>query len=63
MKRDEERKRDWLEEVWRVKEELAVEAKRMGLREYLAFAEKEAEKILRTRSKPAPLLARDKQSR
>lgn len=61
MKRDEERKRDWLEEVWRVKEELAVEAKRMGLRKYLAFAEKEADRILRARTKPALFLARDKQ--
>ena len=36
MKHDEERERDWQEEVWRVKEELAAEAKRMGMRAYLA---------------------------
>ncbi len=60
MKRDEERKRDWQEEVWRVKEELAAEAKRMGIREYLAFVEKEADRILGARTKSALFLARDK---
>ena len=63
MKCDEEHTRDWQEEVWRVKEELAAEAKRMGLREYLAFVEKEADRILRARTKPALFLARDKQSK
>ena len=62
MKCSEERAKDWLEKVWRIKEELAVEAKRMGLRKYLAFAEKEADRILRTRAQPAPLLARDKRT-
>jgi len=55
MKRDEERKRDWQEEVWRIKEELAAEAKRMGMREYLAFVEKEADRILGARTKPSLL--------
>jgi hypothetical protein len=63
MKRDEEHKRDWQEEVWRVKTELAAEAKRMGMREYLAFVEREAERILGARTKPTLFLARDKQSK
>ena len=63
MKRDEERKRDWQEEVWRIKEELAAEAKRMGMREYVAFVEKEADRILGARMKPDLFLARDKQSK
>ena len=63
MKRDEERKRDWQEEVWRVKEELAAEAKRMGMLEYLAFIEKEADRILEARAKPTLFLARDKRSK
>jgi len=60
MKRDEERKRDWQEEVWRIKEELAAEAKRMGMREYVTFVEKEADRILEARTKPSSFLARDK---
>ena len=60
MKRDEEHKKDWQEEVWRIKEELAAEAKRMGMREYLAFVEKEADRILGARTKPSLFLARDK---
>jgi len=63
MKRDEERPRDWQEEVWRIKEELAAEAKRMGMRAYLAFVEKEADRILGARAKPSLFLARDKQSK
>jgi hypothetical protein len=63
MKRDEERERDWQEEVWRVKEELAAEANRMGMRKYLAFVEKEADKILEARAKPTLFLARDKRSK
>ena len=62
MKRDGECRRDWQEEVWRVKEELAAEAKRMGMRKYLAFVEKEAERILGVRAKPGLFLARDKRS-
>ena len=60
MKRDNERATDWQEEVWRVKTELAAQAKRMGMREYLAFLEKEADSILEARTGPATLLARDK---
>ena len=63
MTRDVERKRDWQEEVWRVKEELAAEAKRMGMRKYLAFVEKEADKILEARAKPILFLARDKRTK
>ena len=63
MKCDEERGRDWLEEVGRIKEELAAEANRMGFREYLAFAEKEAGRILKTKARTAPLHARDKPPR
>ncbi len=63
MKHDEERERDWQEEVWRVKEELAAEAKRMGMRAYLAFVEKEADKILEARANPSLFLARDKRSK
>jgi len=60
MKRDDEPERDWQEEVWRVKEELAAEAKRMGMREYLVFVEKEADRILGARAKPTLFVARDK---
>jgi hypothetical protein len=62
MKSDEERPRDWQEEVWRVKEDLSAEAKRMGMREYLAFVEQEADRILGTRSRPSAFVARDMQS-
>lgn len=60
MKHDEERERDWQEEVWCIKEELSAEAKKMGMREYLAYVESEAGRILEIRTKPALLLARDK---
>jgi hypothetical protein len=60
MKRDEKRKLDWQEEVWRVKAELAAEARRMGMREYVAFVEKEADRILEARTKPSLFLARDR---
>jgi hypothetical protein len=60
MKRDEERKRDWQEEVWRVKAELAAEAKRMGMREYVAFVEREADRILEGRNNPSLFVVRDK---
>jgi hypothetical protein len=60
MKSDEEHMQDWQEEVWRVKEELSAEAKKMGMREYLAFVEKEAERILGTRFRPSAFVARDK---
>jgi hypothetical protein len=60
MKTDEGRPRDWQEEVWRVKEELAAEAKRMGMREYLVFVEREAERILEARAKPTAFAAHDK---
>jgi len=60
VKRDEERARDWQEEVWRVKTELAAQANRMGVREYLAFVEIEADRILGARAKPPIFLARDK---
>jgi hypothetical protein len=63
MKCDEERPRDWQEEVWHIKEQLAAEAKKMGMREYLAFLEKEADRILEIRTKPSLFLARDKQSK
>ena len=63
MKCNAEQERGWLEEVWRIKEELAAEANRMGLRKYLAFAEKEADRILGTRARPMPVLAREKRSR
>ena len=62
MKSDEERPRDWQEEVWLVKEDLSAEAKRMGMREYLAFVEQEADRILGTRSIPSAFVARDMQS-
>jgi hypothetical protein len=52
--------RDWQEEVWRIKEELAAEAKRMGMREYVTFVEKEADRILEARTKPSVFLAHDK---
>jgi hypothetical protein len=60
MKCDEEHTGDWQEEVWRVKAELSAQAKRMGMREYLAFVETEAARILGARAKPALFLARDK---
>jgi L-rhamnose mutarotase len=60
MKCDEERTRDWQEQVWRVKEELAAEAKKMGMREYLAYVEKEADRILEVRAKASLFLARDR---
>lgn len=60
MKRDEERTRTWQEQVWRIKEELAAEAKKMGMREYLAYVEKEADRILEIRTKASLFLARDK---
>jgi len=56
----EERRRDWQTEVWRIKEGLSAEAKRMGMREYLAYVEKEADRILETRTKPSLFLARDR---
>ena len=63
MKCDENRESGWLEEVWRIKEELAAEANRMGLRNYLAFAEKEADRIIRARTRPAPILVQEKPPR
>jgi hypothetical protein len=60
MKRDNGRAGDWQEEVWRIKTELAAQAKRMGMCEYLAFVEKEADRILEARAKPVTYLARDK---
>lgn len=60
MKRSDGPANDWQQEVWRIKEELSVEATRMGLREYLAFAEREAERVLRARTGPEPALARDR---
>jgi len=60
MKRDVECAGRWQEEVWRVKTELAALASRMGMREYLAFVESEADRILEARTKPSALLARDK---
>jgi hypothetical protein len=60
MKRDEERKQDWQEEIWRVKAELAAEAKRMGMREYVAFVEREADRILEARTNPSLFVARDR---
>ena len=60
MKRDNGRAGDWQEEVWRVKAELAAQAMRMGMCEYLAFVEKEADGILEARTRPATFLARDK---
>jgi len=35
----------------------------MGMREYLAFVEREAARILEARTKPSLFLARDKQSK
>ncbi|GEM_PF-1886779 len=60
MKCDEETARDWQEEVWRVKEELSTEAKKMGMREYLAFVEEEAHRILVARTKPSLFMAHDR---
>jgi hypothetical protein len=54
--------RNWQEEVWRVKEELSAEAKKMGMRQYLAFVEKEAERILETRTKSSLSVAHDRPS-
>ena len=56
---DEERTRDWQEEVWRIKEGLAAEAKRMGMREYVTFVEKEADRIIGARTRPSLFVARD----
>lgn len=36
---------DWLKEVWRIKKELSQEAKKMGLKMYLDFAERESGRI------------------
>jgi hypothetical protein len=58
MKHDSEPAPDWLDEVWRVKDELSAEANRMGLLEYLAFAEREADRILGSR--PEPCCVHDK---
>jgi len=62
MKRSKKTRTEWQEEVWRIKEELSVKARKMGLRKYLAFVESEADEILKTRSKPAAALAREKHS-
>ena len=60
MRSDEERTRDWQEEVWRVKEELSAEARKMGMRAYLAFVEEEADRILKSRTKPSLFVAHDR---
>lgn len=60
MKRDEERTKDWQEQVWRTKEELAAEAKKIGMPEYQAYVEKEADRILEARTKSSIFLARDR---
>ncbi len=39
------KEKDWLSEVWRIKRELSIKAWKMGLEKYLELAEKEAEKI------------------
>ena len=39
---------DWFDEVWRIKRKLSKEALKMGLKEYLDFAESESKKILAT---------------
>ena len=62
MRSDEERTRDWQEEVWRVKEELSAEARKMGMRAYLAFVEEEADRILESKTKPSLFVAHDRPS-
>jgi hypothetical protein len=52
MKRSKQRVSNWLSEVWRIKEELSVEARQMGTRKYVAFLEKEGARIARTRVRP-----------
>jgi len=49
MKRRTKQATDWLPEVWRVKEELSAEARRMGTRKYVAFLEQEAARIAKSR--------------
>ncbi len=45
------REKDWLYEVWRIKRELSVKAWKIGLEKYLELAEKEAEKIFPIKGK------------
>lgn len=54
------REKDWLSEVWEVKRELSEEAMKTGLKKYLDFAEKEAERVLSTRSKNEKITVKDK---
>jgi len=41
-----DRNKDWLEEVWAIKEELSKDAQKMGLIAYLRYVEQETDKIL-----------------
>jgi L-rhamnose mutarotase len=54
------REKDWLEEAWRIKEDLSAKARSMGVRNYSAFAEEEADRILKARKRPEPALAYEK---
>jgi hypothetical protein len=62
MKNSQQPVADWQTEVWRIKEELSADARRMGLREYVAFMEREARRILAGRIKPATAVVREKPS-
>lgn len=55
---------DWLIEIWRIKKELSQEAKKMGLKMYLDFAEREAERIFLVREKKSEhIFVKDKKSK
>jgi hypothetical protein len=62
MKSNQRPAADWQAEVWRIKEELSADARRMGLREYVAFVEREARRILAGRIKPATTVVSEKSS-
>lgn len=52
---------DWLKEVWRIKKELSQEAKKMGMKRYLDFAETEARRIFPVSGeKSEPIFVKDK---
>jgi len=52
--------KDWLSEVWKIKRDLSREAMKMGIKKYLDFAEKEAEKIISERRKDENIVVKDK---
>ncbi len=55
---------DWLKEIWRIKKELSQEAKKMGMKRYLDFAETEARRIFPiSGEKSEPIFVKDKKQK